>query len=495
MKKLSLFFRKHWFYFCIGFILLIAAGVYFYNFENRWGLSYDQARDVIVAREALQTHAIPLIGPFSSAGQFIYGPQWFWVLMLMIGIYPNAIITPWVIQILLYIMMVFVMIVIGKEIGGKILALFIGLFTAVSPAQMSQATNLTSPSMVSIFSIATVYFFVLFIKEGKPLHAFLLGFFIATAINTHFQAIGLLVLIPVSLIFSKRTIRIFLSLALGLFIPFIPLLIFDLKTNFYETRGFLDYYFYGQYRIYVPNRWLTYAGVFWPNVWARTIGGNVILGYITIGLLSIITIYSFFKRNISKPLISIIISFLTMFIMLRYFRGERFDSYVVFLHPFILILTGWVVYYLFRLNYFLGVIACAALIVGSMYLNVAEIKSATNYTAIRATSWRQMLTKKFSGKKFALYDYGYKSARYSLPLVLFLQADGKLSDYGYKIGFGNPPEEQRSFHPEIKENMGGFTLRDLNSSSSAELTKEGWSFINPNAIYRSTEEWYVGEKL
>ncbi len=496
MEKLESFLKKYWFEICIAIIIFIAIVLRFYNFENRWGLAYDQTRDVLVAHEALRTHSIPLIGPFSSAEQFVYGPQWFWVLMLMIGIYPSSFITPWIIQILLYVLMVFVMIIIGKEINGKIFGLLVGLFTAISPAQIAQSTNLTSPSMVSIFSIASVYFFVKYVKERKPLYSFLLGFFIATAVNIHFQAVGLFVLIPIIIVFSKGTKQTLLSLFLGILIPFIPLIVFDLKNNFYETRGILDYYMYGQYKIYLPNRWLTYAGVFWPNSWALIIGGYRLIGYGIIAMLSATVLFTIYKREFKKPLVSLMLGFLLMFIMLRYYRGERYDGYIIFLHPFVLLFTAWLNYRLFIYRRLLGLIFCIILVGSSLHVVILEITNATNYAASRAEAWKNTLIEKFPDKKFAIYDYGYKSAGFSLPLVLFLEHENKLSDRGYLIGFGSHPIiSMRLPHPEIKENKAGFTLRDLSSSSSAELEKAGWAFVNPSAIYHSTVEWYIGKKL
>lgn len=492
MNKTRVFISTHWFIIVILIILSLATFLRFYNFENRWGLSYDQARDVLVAREALKTHRLPLIGPFASAGQFVYGPQWFWILMLMTAIYPGSVFTPWLIQIFLYILMVLLMVKIGKELGGKIFAIVVGFFTAVSPAQITQATNLTSPSMVSIFAMVTVYFFIKYIKNSKPMQAFLLGFFIAMAVNTHFQAIGLFVLVPISLLLSKRTKQNVMSLLLGLFIPFIPLIIFDLKTNFFESKNMLTYYLHDQYKVsfdVLGRRWLTYASVFWPNAWAHVIGGNGILGYGIIFVVVITTFYNFFKKAILKEWTGIILSLLITGILLRYTRAPLFDSYLVFLHPFILLLSTFAIVSLYKKKKFAGVLFFFLIISGSVQKDVKEIKGATNYTASRASHWKDLLVHTYPGQKFAMYDYKYGG--YSFPLILFLEVNNKLSDKGYKIGFGSPKEENyKRFHPEIRENKAGFTLRDLNSSSSAELQKEGWAFVDPSIIYHSTVEWY-----
>lgn len=424
MKQLLVFIQTYWFIISVFLLVVLAVFLRFYNYENRWGLAYDQARDVIVATEALHTHKIPLIGPFTSTGQFVYGPQWYWILMLFVAIYPYSVLTPWVVQTLLYTGAVALMILIGKEIYNKKFGLLLGLLTAVSTSQIAQSTNLTYPSMVGILSLLTVYIFIKFIKTDRVLFAFLLGFCITTSINVHFQAIGLLMLIPIGLFFSKRSKTILLSLLAGFLIPLLPLIIFDLQTNFFETKGILDYYLYGQNNIYTPNRWLTYAGVLWPTIWGKIVGGYAFLGYVSIVFLTAITIFSLIKRKISKIILSLIISFLLMFTMLRYYKGERFESYFVFLHPFVLILTGWTIFQLFslyKISRIIGICLLFSLIAGSVHSSFKEIVTATNHTKIRAEGWSNLLLKTYPQENFLLHDYQFRSPGNSLPLVLFLE--------------------------------------------------------------------------
>lgn len=343
MRKTQEFIKQHWFFLSILLILSLAIFLRFYNYENRWGLAHDQARDALVAREALRQHKIPVLGPFSQAGSFVMGPIWYWLVALATSIYPTSILTPWIVLTLSCVLVVYIMILIGKELESKRLALILGIFTAISTAQIAQSTNLTNPSGIAILSASALYFAIKYVKTGRKLFIFLSPLFISLAINVHLQAIGLLFLIPSMVAIQKPDLKKILLLLIAIVIPFIPLIIFDIAHNFYNARSMIDYILYGQYRIYIPNRWLTYMGIFWPNAWAKIIGGSLVLGYLTIGFLTITTFYAFFKKKITKPLLTLIISFLLMLIMLRYFRGEKFDSYLVFLHPFVIALTGWMV--------------------------------------------------------------------------------------------------------------------------------------------------------
>lgn len=473
-------------------ILLLASFLRFYNFDNRWGLAYDQARDVIVAREALRTYSIPLIGPFASAGQFVYGPQWFWILMFFVVIYPYSIITPWIIQTFLYILVVLVMVIIGKDLGGKWFGIIVGFFTAISTAQISHATNLTSPSMVGIFSFISLYFFIRYIKTGSTISAILMAFMIGNAVNIHFQAIGLLFLIPISFIFDKaKSLKRIGVLLLGVLIPLIPLIYFDITNNFFESRNWMDYFLYGQYKIYIPNRWLTYVGMYWPNSWSKIIGGEAIFGYIIIFLVGAGIFVEILKRNISKSILALIISLACIFVMLRYYRGERIDSNLVFLHPFILILTGWIFLKIYKFNRILGLILFFATTVATLRVDIAHIKNAENLTAIQTTEWRKKIETQFPKDKFKVYDFKHKNPHKSFPLVLFLDEKGKIDNNGRRIGFNIDNSRIKLPYRSIWGSKGGYQIFDLNSSTSAQLVKDEWAMINPSQIYHSTVEWYI----
>lgn len=51
-------------------IVLLSFFLRFYRYSDRWGLAYDQIHDVMIARHAIESIQIPLLGPFSSAGPF-----------------------------------------------------------------------------------------------------------------------------------------------------------------------------------------------------------------------------------------------------------------------------------------------------------------------------------------------------------------------------------------------------------------------------------------
>ena len=494
MEKIKVFFKKHWFGICILFIALLAGLLRFYNYENRWGLAYDQAHDVLVARYALSAHKIPLFGPFSSAGPFQTGGEWYWFIMAGVALSPNTVIAPWVFLTLISVVFVILLALLARELEGRHFAIFIGIFAAVSTAQIAQSVNLTNQSPLAIVSLFAIWSAIRYAKYQHKKYLFFLGFTVSLASSIHLQGVSLLLLVLMTLIFSARPSRKgILLLLVGILLPLLPVLIVEIQNNFFNSRNMVQYYLYDQYKISLDvlgRRWLTYAGIFWPNAWAHVIGGQKIVGYIIITSLSIIVVYNFLKKSINKEWYILIASFSTMVVLLRYVRTPLFDSYIVFLHPFIIMLTGWVVYSLYKINKSLGMIALVVLLVGSSKENIIQINSEGNYTSMYVQAWKKTLLTKFPNEKFALYDFEHKTVDKSLPLVLFLDSDSQTDDDGMKIGLLIEANKLRLKRTVINGNEGGHQIVNLNSSTSAQLENEGWVFVNPSAIYKSTEEWY-----
>lgn len=495
MKFLN-YIKLHKFGLSVFLILLFAFILRFYGYENRWGLAYDQARDILVAREALNLSTLPLIGPFASAGQFVYGPQWFWILMAMVNIYPHSVILPWIMLTLLYVATVGLMIIIGKDIYGKKFGLILGVLTAISTAQLSHSTNLTSPSMVGILSVVSIYFFVRYIKTGSIKNIFWLSFMIATSINIHFQSIGLLVLIPISFLLDKnKSFKKFFYLLCGVIIPFIPLMHFDITNNFFESKNWIEYILHGQYAIYTPNRWLTYAGVYWPNSWAKIIGGEVFLGYLMPTLFVILMIISVLRRKFSKVMLALVSGYFSIFLMLRYYRGERVDSNLAFLHPLVIILTGWVIIQLLKFNRLLGLTVFLVVFIFTFRADLSQIRGGENFTAIQVREWGETLMNKFPNKIFSVYDYQYRYTYKSLPLVLFLESQKRIGNKGLKIGLYVSTSKAAFSYPVIIGGRGDYQIIDLEATSSSHLANEEWALVTTNQIYKSTVEWYKKDKL
>lgn len=499
MKLNFAFFSKNITSVLLVLILILAFFLRFYNFENRWGLAYDQAHDALVAKYAVDNGLLPLVGPFSSAGPFQTGGIWYWLIMIGIIAYPFSFIGPWILMIFLSLLCVYLLYIAGNLIGGKKLGIIASLLGAVSQSQVMQSTNLTNQSPLSFYSLLTIIFAILFLKTKRLHYIFLVGFFTSCALTTHFQGVLLLLFAFYVVVFSKSfKIKILFMAALGFIIPLFSIIIFDFQNEFVNSKGFLQYYLVDQYKIsyeLLERRWLTYIFQFWPKMWAYIIGGNTYIAYFILVYSLFLAGYLIVKKKNSQVWIILSVSLVSIVAAIRYVRTPIFESYLMFLNPFVLLVTAGVLMFIYRKNSIFGIICILLVASGSLYKDFLAIPYETNRTAVEMNVWRKSLIQKYPGKKFAVYDREFRTNNRSVPLALYLYEKELIDDNGVKIGVGYATSSARlrkvKIIHEVEKNV---EIYNLSTSSAEELKKEKWALVNPRIIYISTEEWYNNKK-
>lgn len=479
----------------VVFILLIATFLRFYNYDMRWGIAYDQAHDALVARHAVASFKLPLLGPFSSAGPFQTGGEWYWLLMIPTALYPYSFLSPWVFMTLLYVVFVLLMIITAYKLEGRTFSLLVGFFAAISTAQIAQGVHLTNQSPQSLFSVLAILCMVQFLKTNKRFFLFLTSFCVGFAASIHLQGVALIMMLVVALIFKGVfSLRNIVAVIVGLLLPMMPIFIYDVGHDFFNIKNMIQYYLYDQYAISLDvlgRRWLIFGGVFMPSAWANILGGQNALGYLQIAGVFIIGLFLFLKNKLSREWTILIISTFLMVSILRYTRTPLFDSYLVFAHPFVILLSSFLTFKLYRIQKIIGLLLFFLIAGSTLYRNLPYLQGGYNYTNAVVEIQKRALLKKYPNKKFAIYDHRYAQKDKSLPLVLFLDVEGKISDNGHKIGVYMQNMQYVTNSPIIKGETGEYQLVDLDSSSTFDLSRDEWGLVNPSEIYRTTEEWYT----
>lgn len=474
-------------------IVVIAFVLRFYNYANRWGLAYDQAHDALVARYALEAGKIPLVGPFSSAGAFQTGGEWYWLIMGATALHPQSVLTPWIMLTMLSVLFVYSIILVGKELVDKRYALVVGLLASFSTAQIAQSVNLTNQSPVSFVSLLAIWSMVRYVKTRNKIYILFLFFFPVLAATIHLQGAALIVLPVVTFLFvGIPTLSKLILGGIGIVLPLSPILLYDIQHKFFNIRNMFQYYFWNDQQITydaLGRRWLTYLGVFWPTELAHMIGGILPIAYLITVATFLIFFFKAAKKQLFREFWILIVSLILMATLVRYTRTPLYSSYLMFLHPFVILLVGYVIYEIVKVNRLIGVVFMCLLIAGSMGKNMREMVHVENFTARQVQEWENTLYQQFPKDKFAVYDLNYARRDKSLPLVLYLDADKRIDDRGKKIGMTITTSIVPLPYPAIFGEQGGYQLYDLSSSSSAQLSDFGWAFVNPSAIYKSTEEW------
>ena len=230
MKKLSknnFFFSK---FSAVLFLVILALFTFlrFYQLPQRTIFNWDQERDAFEAQKILSGDP-SLIGPRVLGPQgFFLGPYFYYLLApfyFLTGGHPQAIV-----YFLIVLNLVFFLaasLIVKKIWGEKTALIFLFLWT-INPATIE--TVAWNPALIPLMLV--LIWFTLFQKSY-----FWLGLSLSLAINFHFQAIFLAPFILLFLFWQRELSGKNLGkAALGFFLPFIPLLLFDLRHNFLNFK-------------------------------------------------------------------------------------------------------------------------------------------------------------------------------------------------------------------------------------------------------------------
>lgn len=486
-------------------IMLLGIVLRFYNFPLRWGPGDDDTRDVMLAYQALLHHELPLTGSFSSAGPFLFGPLFYWFIMLSILIFPFSPLSPYIFTGVVSSLTILVFFFIGKRLSGTWGGIITAFFAAISPQLVVRGIILGQHSYVAIFTAFLILSLIMVWQTKKSMWAFLAGLSIGFALSMHYQAINLLFLFPFVLFVPKSTwkekLQYVLFMVLGFLIPTIPYLYWESGQSFANTRNILDYFLIGQYRLYVPNSWKLFLFQFLPSYWSFVIGGLPFISGLIMANIVVVTVWALYKKQLPLILKAFGIVLLLFLILNRYYHGERSEGYLMYLNPFLITFSAWTVSFWFntakKMNYLLpaqviGTLLLSIIVIGNAYALTSQLShTGLSRLFLQATS---TLEKKYPGKNITIYDYQWKTPWYAYPVSLFLTYDKKESSDGVPIGvFVEDPKVGLDMQFPIVWHNGD--LKFVVLDQEAVQDKKTWVNMSGEALYADFRTWNYDHRL
>lgn len=486
------------------FILLLGFFLRFYNFENRWSLGNDDSRDISIAREALDRGEWPLIGSFSSAGPFVFGPFFYWTLMLGFILLPGNFYAPVIVTAISSGLVVAVLMYAGYLLGGRRLAIICGLLSATSPQLVSRALSVGQHSYIALFASLTILFFILFWQKRKMYFPFLMGLSIGCALSFHYQAINILIFFPALLFvpkikFAEKIVVVFIALA-GFIIPSLPLLIWDSRQGFANTNNILDYLLIAQYRIYVPNSWSLFIFKYLPDYWAMVTGKFYWIALAVMFFTFILLLFQFIKKKITGVFLVLMIIFSALLFLNRFYKGERSEGYLIYFAPFIIIFTSWLIVSIVqfglkknkRVFKYIGYFLFIIILSGNFYASKQYLSAENQMGELRKVV--QVLVNKYPNSKFSIYDYTGHSGYQSQSLSLMLKTMNKTDPNGIKIGVTCSSIQCMQGFPGLTK-FSGENVVLLNKKTEKYLRRTKWIKVNQEDMYDDLIGWSKRNEL
>lgn len=467
-------------------ILLIGIFFRLYNTPDRFGFDHDPTRDALISFYAAENLKFPLTGPFSGIANFTFGP-WYYYEIILTRIIFNFDYSPFYLISIHSILFVFLMYILGKNTKDSKLGLIVAFLAAISPGQTGPSAGLSNPNLVPVHAAMACIMFVLLWKNRKLSWVnFIWGLVIGIGINHHYQMAPLLLLPFIFYIrnFKKAFSAVLLFIG-GLFISFIPLIVFNLHNDFHTVRGVAKYLIEGSGQ-YVPNSWTIYLKEFWPAFWSYILGIPIWLGVLFAVLTVLVHLYEFYKHKLPDYYLYLGGVFAVIIFLLRYYSGARENYYVLFLHPFLFLFAGYPLWVLMRLR-FGKLIVCIMLIsifLFSLPLNMQRLEGRKDHI-IYQNDVNTIIDSKLN-TSYSIYRCGDKIDSNIMGIMLLLHNKNKLSDSGNKLAIFSPNINCK--FPE-KAKLIISIIYSFENISEKVLNKNGWFKVNAEDVYNKYLNW------
>lgn len=246
-KKLHQLFRFLFYsrYGLLLLLILLTAGFFrFYNLKA--GMSYlgDEGRDMIIAREIITLKHWPLVGPPTSIGNLYLGPAYFYLVAPFLGLFNFEPLGPAVFIALLSILTVLLLYLITDQFfSSKAGGLVAAASFAFSPLAVTFGRWPWNPNVMPFFASLLIYSIWQVLEKKRLVWWPAVGLSLALVLQSHYLGLAGGFILFLALLIKKPKLKQkkYLFSAMAIFLLLMsPLLIFDLRHNFLNTKGFIS---------------------------------------------------------------------------------------------------------------------------------------------------------------------------------------------------------------------------------------------------------------
>jgi len=333
----------------------------------------DQEYEAFIIKNILSLKHFPLIGVNASDTGLYLGPAFIYIAAIPYYIFQGNPLGGAVFASTLGILTTFMIYILGKEWFSKKVGLLASFFWAFSFISILYDRQFWNPTPLSFLSIVILYSLTKIIR-GQSNHFIFLGLSLGLALQSHLQAV---VFLPIVIFFltkyrTRYTKKYLLIFLLILLIFQLPLILFDLRHNFTNSKALIalisqnqdaaktyttpmmdklslftniigrSFYIASQADLYAENgqcnELMPYVG--------KT---NILVIIIIFCLLGYFLYQSLIKRNKEIKDFGIILSiFVITFLGIILYSRPIFEYYLLYFLPILYLAIAWVLIFFLR---------------------------------------------------------------------------------------------------------------------------------------------------
>lgn len=242
--------KSHTFEFILLLIILaLGAFLRLYKIDQYMTFLGDEGRDVLIVRRIFTELHPPLIGPGTSVGNMYLGPLYYYMMALPLLISGFSPVGPAVMVALLGVATIAFLWFVTRKWFGNIAGFTAAALYAISPTIITFSHSSWNPNIMPFFSLLSMYAVWKVWKENKLNWLIVLGISFAFVLQSHYLGIFLTPTIFIYWLLKaieskkKGISKSFIKKSLLAFASFLtlmsPLLIFDLRHNFMNTKALI----------------------------------------------------------------------------------------------------------------------------------------------------------------------------------------------------------------------------------------------------------------
>ncbi len=329
--------------------LIIGVFLRFYKLTGFVTFLGDQGRDAIIIKRILTGEHFPAIGPPTSVGQVYLGPFYYYFIapwLLLFNFNPIGLAVGVAFFSSLYLLINYLIV---KELFDKKIALISTIFLSFSSVLIDFSRFSWNPNLLPLFTLLTIYFVIKSIKTNKWYYFALSGTFLSFAIQLHYLALFLIP--PIVILLMVELIKGFkqsnngamrqLSNYLLSFFSFLifssPLIIFDLRHNFLNSKLFLTL-FQSSGTSFLTKINSFFDSFYFLNLYSFHINLNRFLVYLLL-LFLLLAFVTLIKR--SSNLKTFLLFFLLIILEMSLYNGPKHAHYFGLLYPLYYVIISY----------------------------------------------------------------------------------------------------------------------------------------------------------
>lgn len=225
-------------------ILVLAAGLRFYNISGYLQFLGDQGRDVLVVKAMIVDHKWTLLGPSASVGGFFTGPVYYYFMLPFLWLFGLDPAGPAYLSALIGVGMVWLTYWFGEKFFDRRAGLLAAFLVALSPKMIDISRFSWNPNPVPFFTLLTMALLYLAAVKKKLVYTFLAGLSYGVLFQLHYMNMALAAVIGLAIliVFPRREwIKQIPAVLAGFLLGNSLFLIFELRHGFPNSKTILEF--------------------------------------------------------------------------------------------------------------------------------------------------------------------------------------------------------------------------------------------------------------